>query len=65
MGAGANDRRIELSVSREGDSLRGFARDLSGETREFLGWLGLFSALDALLAAPGSAPKSALTTENT
>jgi hypothetical protein len=56
VGASADGERIELTVFRDGSSLRGCARDLSGETREFIGWLGLLSVLERLLAGPETAP---------
>lgn len=46
----ADERRIELTVRRVGDSLHGYARDITGDPREFTGWLGLLGVLEALLA---------------
>jgi hypothetical protein len=57
----AGDRHIEVTVQRTGGLLHGQARDLGGQTREFTGLLGLFSALDVLLADP----QTATTTEET
>jgi hypothetical protein len=48
---------LELSVA--GDSLTGHASDEAGGRRDFSGWLGLISALEALLSASSSeAPRA-------
>jgi hypothetical protein len=44
--------RLELDLAHE--SLTGLASDGTGATREFVGWMGLVAAIDALL--PGNAP---------
>jgi hypothetical protein len=44
--------RIELEVQVVHDSLIGVARTADGAAREFAGWLGLMTALEALLLAP-------------
>jgi hypothetical protein len=56
----ADDRHIELTVQRVGESLRGCARDHGGPAHEFTGWLGLLGVLETLLADPQAA-----TTEDT
>jgi hypothetical protein len=43
---------ITLELRVEGDELVGSARNGTGEDREFLGWLGLLCAIDALLEDP-------------
>jgi hypothetical protein len=43
--------RIELEVRVVDESLVGLARVADGTTREFAGWLGLMTALEALLPA--------------
>jgi hypothetical protein len=43
---------ISLELSLDGDSLSGFASDGNGGRREFSGWLGLVSAIEALMATP-------------
>jgi hypothetical protein len=40
---------ISLELHIEDDELVGRARNGTGEGREFLGWLGLLCAIDALL----------------
>jgi hypothetical protein len=40
---------ITLELRVEGEELVGRARNGTGEGREFLGWLGLLCAIDALL----------------
>jgi hypothetical protein len=40
---------ITLELRVDGDELVGRARNGTGEGREFLGWLGLLGAIDALL----------------
>jgi hypothetical protein len=44
--------RLELHLA--DDALTGRASDGAGAAREFVGWLGLVAAIDALL--PGNAP---------
>jgi hypothetical protein len=39
--------RLELHV--EDDSLTGHASDVAGAGREFVGWMGLVAAIDALV----------------
>lgn len=54
-------RRISITLDLEvdGESLVGRAASGSGADREFCGWLGLMSALDALVAeAPGPASRT-------
>ena len=41
---------ISLELNLAGDSLTGSASDPDGHRREFSGWLGLMSAIEALLA---------------
>jgi len=48
--------RIELEVQTVDESLIGLARTADGKTREFAGWLGLMTVLEALLAAPRTEP---------
>jgi hypothetical protein len=48
--------RIELEVRVVEESLIGLARVADGTTREFAGWLGLMTVLDALLPAPAEDP---------
>jgi hypothetical protein len=40
---------ISLELSLDGDSLSGLASDRNGGRREFSGWLGLVSAIEALI----------------
>ena len=40
---------ISLDLSLDGDSLTGRATDEAGTHREFSGWLGLVSAIEALI----------------
>jgi hypothetical protein len=47
--------RLELHLA--DDSLTGRASDGTGAAREFIGWMGLVAAIDALI--PGSSPASA------
>ncbi|HEY6777362.1 MAG TPA: hypothetical protein VI122_12720 [Thermoleophilaceae bacterium] len=42
--------RIRIDVERTGDSPRGRISDDTGATKRFAGWLGLVSALDALVS---------------
>jgi hypothetical protein len=51
--------RLELLVAE--DSLSGRASDPDGEGRDFIGWLGLIGAIDALVR--GDAPVEALGAE--
>jgi hypothetical protein len=46
--------RLELHV--DGDSLTGRASDGTRPAREFVGWLGLVAAIDALLTGTASVP---------
>jgi hypothetical protein len=41
---------ISLELSLDGDSLSGVASVENGEPRQFSGWLGLVSAVEALIA---------------
>jgi hypothetical protein len=41
--------RIVVDVRVDGDEISGQAGDEAGESRQFLGWLGLIAALDGLL----------------
>lgn len=55
---------ISLELRFEGDSLSGRASDGTGAAVDFTGWLGLVSAIDALVfreedALPLEAPESA------
>ncbi|HEX2233787.1 MAG TPA: hypothetical protein VHG69_10535 [Thermoleophilaceae bacterium] len=40
---------ISLELSLDGDSVSGHASDEAGARREFSGWLGLMSAIEALI----------------
>jgi hypothetical protein len=40
---------ISLELSMDGDSLTGSASDEAGARKEFSGWLGLISAIEALI----------------
>jgi hypothetical protein len=40
---------ISLELSLDGDSLTGLASDEAGTRKEFSGWLGLMSAIEALI----------------
>jgi hypothetical protein len=46
--------RLELHPDR--DSLTGRASDTSGAVREFVGWMGLVAAIDALVSGNSRAP---------
>jgi hypothetical protein len=48
---------IRLELRLEDDSLTGRASDGAGAAREFVGWLGLVAAIDALVR--GNAPAAA------
>ena len=48
--------RIELEVRVVEESLIGVARVADGTTREFAGWLGLMTMLDAMLPAQAEDP---------
>jgi hypothetical protein len=50
---------IRLELHLDGDSLTGRASDGAGAAREFVGWLGLVAAIDALLAGTAPAPPPA------
>ena len=43
---------ISLELSLAGDSLTGSASDRDGHQRNFCGWLGLVSAIEALISPP-------------
>jgi hypothetical protein len=42
-------RAIRLELSLDGDSPAGSARVCGGPSREFVGWLGLVAAIEAIL----------------
>ena len=44
-----NTAAISLELSLDGESLTGRATDEAGTEREFSGWLGLMSAIEALI----------------
>ena len=46
-------RRVSLELRTEGGTPAGVAYGEEGDRREFSGWLGLISALDALLDGDG------------
>jgi hypothetical protein len=48
--------RIELEVRVVDESLTGLARTADGKAREFAGWLGLMTVLEALLRPPAKTP---------
>jgi hypothetical protein len=50
---------ISLELRLTGDSLAGRARNGTGADREFIGWIGLLAAIDALTSANASPQKSA------
>ena len=56
MALGKHAIRLELLVTE--DSLSGRASDPCGASREFVGWVGLVAAIDALVR--GGAPAEAL-----
>jgi hypothetical protein len=43
---------ISLELSLDGESLSGSASDGNGSRKDFSGWLGLVSAIEALIANP-------------
>jgi hypothetical protein len=47
---------IELEVRVVDESLVGLVRTADGNAREFAGWLGLMTVLEALLRAPANEP---------
>lgn len=47
---------IELEVHVVDESLIGLARTADGKTRQFAGWLGLMTVLEALLRSPAKEP---------
>lgn len=49
-------RRVSLELRTDGGTPAGVAYGEAGERREFSGWLGLISALDALL--DGAVPRA-------
>jgi hypothetical protein len=56
---GAVDRQtvvIRLELQRADESLTGRASDGSGAAREFIGWMGLVAAIDALVRGAAPAP---------
>jgi hypothetical protein len=52
---------IRLELQPSDDSLRGRASDASGAGRDFVGWVGLVAAIDALVPGGPSAPGAAAT----
>lgn len=42
---------IRLELHPDADSVRGRASAASGAVREFVGWMGLVAAIDALISA--------------
>jgi hypothetical protein len=48
----ATHTAISLELDLDGDSLSGLASVENGEPRPFSGWLGLVSAIEALIANP-------------
>lgn len=48
--------RVCLELEPDGNSLTGRARDASGATKQFSGWLGLAAAIDAFLLTAGQPP---------
>jgi hypothetical protein len=51
---------IDLDVEQQGDCLRGrVGRVDTNATRDFVGWLGLMAALDALISRPPSTASTA------
>jgi hypothetical protein len=46
----ATHTAISLELSLDGDALSGLASVENGESRPFSGWLGLVSAIEALIA---------------
>jgi hypothetical protein len=53
---------IRLELRREDDSLTGRASGGAGAAREFVGWMGLVAAIDALVQ--GSSPAAAADSPN-
>ena len=50
---------IRLELHLDDDSLTGRASDGTGAAREFVGWLGLVAAIDALVPERSPAPRAA------
>jgi hypothetical protein len=58
---GAVDRQtvvIRLELHLADESLTGRASDGTGSAREFVGWLGLVAAIDALVPGNSPAPRA-------
>jgi hypothetical protein len=49
---------IRLELQLDDDSLTGRASDATGAAKEFVGWLGLVAAIDALLPGTPAVPDS-------
>jgi hypothetical protein len=49
---------IRLELHLDDESLTGRASDGSGTAREFVGWLGLVAAIDALVPGNSPAPRA-------
>jgi hypothetical protein len=47
---------LTLELDPAGETLSGFASDVDGLRRDFSGWLGLISALEALIALDSPTP---------
>jgi hypothetical protein len=54
---------IRLELQPSDDSLRGRASDASGAARDFVGWVGLVAAIDALVPRGPPAPGPGAATE--
>ena len=54
---------IRLELHPSDDSLRGRASDASGAARDFVGWVGLVAAIDALVPGGPPSPGAAASTE--
>ena len=53
---------LTLELDSADDSLSGYASDAEGSRRDFSGWLGLISALEALIALDSPTPTTGGTT---
>jgi hypothetical protein len=54
---------IRLELQPSDDSLRGRASDANGTRRDFVGWVGLVAAIDALVPGGPPAPGAGAATE--
>jgi hypothetical protein len=54
---------IRLELQPSDDSLRGRASDASGAARDFVGWVGLVAAIDALVPGGPPSPGAVASTE--